>query len=153
GQAATGALDELSATLERDRERLPEVAARARQRTAREPWREKLWYVQAYLRATLEHRDDGYIAAADYRADLAVLDRSLRAAGFAAIADQDLRDAIRRVDVFGFHLATLDVRQHSGVHDRVVDELLARGGKPGYLARDEAGRRAQLSDVLAAPLA
>lgn len=152
GRATTGALDELTTTLERDRERLPDVAARARQRTVREPWREKLWYVQAYLRATLDHRDDGYIAAADYRADLAVLDRSLRAAGFAAIADQDLRDALRRVDVFGFHLATLDVRQHSGVHDRVVDELLARGGRPGYLARDEAGRRAQLSDVLAAPL-
>src|SRR6201999_750909 len=38
-------LDELTAALERDRERLPEVAARARPRTAHEPWREKLWYV------------------------------------------------------------------------------------------------------------
>jgi phosphoenolpyruvate carboxylase len=152
-RAAPGALDELTASLERDRDRLPDVAARARQRTPREPWREKLWYIQARLRATLEHRDDGYIAAADYRADLAVVDRGLRAAGFAAIADQDLRDALRRVDVFGFHLATLDVRQHSAIHDRVVGELLARGGRPGYLERDEAGRRAQLSEVLAAPRA
>jgi phosphoenolpyruvate carboxylase len=147
------ALAELEASLDRDRERLPEVAARARPRTSREPWREKLWYVQARLRATLEHRDDGYVTAASYRAELAVLDRALRAAGFAAIADQDLRDAIRRVDVFGFHLASLDVRQHSGVHDRVVAELLARGGRTGYLERDEAGRRAWLCEVLAAPLA
>jgi len=146
-------LDELEASLERDRERLPEVAARARQRTVHEPWREKLWYVQARLRATLEHRDEGYVAADDYRRELAVLDRSLRAAGFAQVADQDLRDAIRRAEVFGFHLATLDVRQHSGVHDTVVAELLARGGRAGYLARDEAGRRAWLCEVLAAPLA
>jgi len=55
--------------------------------------------------------------------------------------------------VFGFHLATLDVRQHSGVHDRVVAELLARGGRTGYLTRSEAGRRATLGDVLAQPLA
>lgn len=145
-------LEELSASLEQDRGRLPEIAARARPRTINEPWREKLWYVQARLRATLEHRDDGYVAAADYRGELALLDRSLRAAGFAPVADQALRDALRRVDVFGFHLASLDVRQHSGVHDHAVAELLARGGRPGYLALDEAGRRAWLADVLAQPI-
>jgi len=153
GEAVGDPLGELTAALADDRERLPEVAARARQRTVHEPWREKLWYVQARLRATLEHRDEGYVAAADYRDELAVLDRSLRAAGFAQVADQELRDALRRVDVFGFHLATLDVRQHSGVHDRVVGELLERGGRGGYLALDEAGRRARLSEVLAQPLA
>jgi phosphoenolpyruvate carboxylase len=146
-------LAELEASLVRDRESLPEVAARARARTLHEPWREKLWYVQARLRATLEHRDDGYVAATDYRDELAILHRSLCAAGFASVAAQDLRDAIRRVEVFGFHLASLDVRQHSGVHDRVVAELLARGGHSGYLERDEAGRRAWLCEVLAAPLA
>ena len=146
-------LDELEASLERDRDRLPEIAARAQKRTMHEPWREKLWYVQARLRAALEHRDEGYVTADDYRRELGVLDRSLRAAGFAQIADQDLRDAIRRVEVFGFHLASLDVRQHSGVHDAVVAELLARGGRAGYLERDEAGRRAWLTEVLAAPLA
>jgi phosphoenolpyruvate carboxylase len=146
-------LAELLASLALDREHLPEVAARARPRTVHEPWREKLWYVQARLRATLEHRDDGYVAASDYRGELAVLDGSLRAAGFAQVAEQDLRDALRRVDVFGFHLASLDVRQHSGVHHRVVAELFARGGRPGYLGLDEAGRRAALGEVLAAPLA
>jgi phosphoenolpyruvate carboxylase len=146
-------LEELEASLERDRERLPEVAARARQRTVHEPWREKLWYVQARLRATLEHRDDGYVTAADYRSELSVIDRSLRAAGLAQIADQDLRDTIRRAEVFGFHLATLDVRQHSGIHDVAVAELLARGGRAGYLAASETGRRFMLADVLAQPLA
>ncbi|HEX3758513.1 MAG TPA: phosphoenolpyruvate carboxylase [Kofleriaceae bacterium] len=149
---AHGGTEELEASIARDRELLPEVAARARARTIHEPWREKLWYVQARLRATLDHRDEGYVGAADYRADLAVIDRSLRAAGLAPVAEQDLRDALRRIDVFGFHLSSLDVRQHSAVHDRVVAELLARGGRPGYLDRDEAGRRAWLAEVLAAPL-
>ena len=143
-RAKPGALDDLIASIEHDRERLPEVAAHARPRTANEPWREKLWYVQARLRATLEHGELGYVDAARYRTDLDVLDRTLRAAGFAKVADQELRDALRRVDVFGFHLASLDIRQHSAVHDRVVGELLARGGRPGYLELDEAGRRAVL---------
>jgi phosphoenolpyruvate carboxylase len=146
-------LEELAASITADRERLPEVAAHAQPRTVHEPWREKLWYVQARLRATLDHGEDGYGDVARYRADLAVLDRSLRAAGLAQLAEMDLRDALRRVDVFGFHLASLDLRQHSGVHDRVVGELLARGGRPGYLELDEAGRRAVLDQLLAAPIA
>lgn len=151
--SSAATLDELHAALERERERLPEVAARARPRTADEPWRELLWYAQARLRATAAHREDAYADADEYLADLEILDRSLRAAGFAAVADQDLADALRRVEVFGFHLASLDLRQHSGVHDRVVAELLARGGRGGYLERDEAGRRALLGEVLAAPIA
>ncbi len=150
---ARGRIDELEQALERDRERLPEIAARARPRTAHEPWREELWYMQARLRATAEHREGGYVGAAEYAADLALLGRTLRAAGFAAVADHELRDAHRRAEVFGFHLASLDLRQHSGVHDRVVAELLARGGRAGYLDRDDAGRRALLDEVLAAPIA
>src|SRR5690606_434016 len=106
---ARGELDELGRALALDRERLPEVAAHARPRTAHEPWREKLWYVQARLRATVEHRDDAYVDAEEYVGELALLDRTLRSAGFAAVADQELRDAIRRAEVFGFHLASLDL--------------------------------------------
>jgi len=149
---ARGPIDELVHSLAQDRERMPEVAAHARARTAHEPWREKLWYVQARLRATLGHRDEGYVDADEYIDDLDVLDRGLRSAGFGAIADQELHDAIRRAEVFGFHLASLDLRQHSGVHDRVVDEVLARGGRSGYLALDEDGRRAVLAQALAHPI-
>ncbi|HET9992425.1 MAG TPA: phosphoenolpyruvate carboxylase, partial [Kofleriaceae bacterium] len=152
-RARPGALDELLASIEVDRQRLPEVAAHAKPRTANEPWREKLWYMQARLRATLDQREDGYVDARRYRADLAVLDRSLRAAGFALVAERELRDALRRLDIFGFHLASLDLRQHSGVHDAVVGELLALGGRPGYRELDEAGRRGVLREVLARPLA
>ncbi len=149
---AGGELDELTATLTRYRERLPETAARAERRTPFEPWRELLWYIGARLVAAAEHRDDGYVDADEYIDDLEVLDRSLRACGFAAVAGQGLRDAIRRAEVFGFHLATLDLRQHSEVHERVVDELLTRAGTPGYKGLDEAARRTLLSDVLGSPV-
>ncbi|MDQ3336258.1 MAG: phosphoenolpyruvate carboxylase [Myxococcota bacterium] len=149
---ARGPVEELRTSLARDRDRLPEVAARARPRTVHEPWREKLWYVQARLRATVDHRDEAYVDADEYIDDLDLLDRGLRSAGFSAIADQDLHDAIRRAEVFGFHLASLDLRQHSNVHDKVVDEVLARGGKPGYLTLDEAGRRRVLGEALSQPI-
>ncbi len=139
---------ELHAALERDRERFLEVAARARPRAMREPWRERLWYMAARLRATRDRTDEAYVDAHGYARDLAEIDHTLRNAGFAGLATGALRDAMRRVDVFGFHLASIDIRQHSGVHERVVDELLTRGGRPGYRDLDETGRRALLGDLL-----
>jgi phosphoenolpyruvate carboxylase len=147
-----GAVAALEASLELDRARLPEVAARARPRALHEPWREKLWYMAARLRATVGRGDDGYVDAAGYLRDLTLLERSLAAAGFGRVAGAHLRACQRRVEVFGFHLASLDLRQHSSVHERVVDELLAAGGTPGYLGLDEAGRRAVLDRVLARPV-
>ncbi|HVV86920.1 MAG TPA: phosphoenolpyruvate carboxylase, partial [Kofleriaceae bacterium] len=143
---------ELEQSLERDRARLPEVAARARPRALHEPWREKLWYMAARLRATRDRGDDAYVDARDYEADLALLDRTLAAAGFGRVARAHLRACERRVEVFGFHLASLDLRQHSSVHERVVGELLAAGGRDGYRGLDETGRRALLGEVLARPL-
>ena len=143
---------ELARSLEQDRERLPEIAARARPRTLHEPWREKLFYMAARLRATVARADAGYVDAAGYLRDLGLLERSLVAAGFGRLARGHLRANQRRAEVFGFHLATVDIRQHSGVHEQVVAELLAAGGRPGYLALDEAGRRRVLDDVLARPV-
>ena len=57
-------------------------------------------------------------------ADLAVLHRSLAANGSATLARGRLQTLRRAVDVFGFHLAGLDLRQNSDVHERAVGELL-----------------------------
>ena len=147
-----GATAELEESLERDRARMAEVAARARPRAVHEPWREKLWYMAARLRATAARGDDGYVDAHGYLHDLELLDRSLVAAGFGRVARAHLRGCARRVEVFGFHLASLDLRQHSSVHERAVAELLAAGGRDGYLALDEDARRALLAEVLARPV-
>jgi phosphoenolpyruvate carboxylase len=148
-RARPAGVAELQEVLRRDRERFPEVAAHARPRAMGEPWREKLWYVQARLRATLARSDDSYVDAEGYQRDLELLDRSLRGSGYASLAGGLLRDCLRRVEVFGFHLASIDLRQHSSVHEEVVDELLTRGGRPGYAQLDEPGRRAVLGELLA----
>ncbi|MHA6723870.1 phosphoenolpyruvate carboxylase [Sphingomonas sp. RS2018] len=59
---------------------------------------------------------------------------------------------IRAVETFGFHLATLDLRQNSAVHERVVAELLKAGGvEADYAALDEDARVALLRRELASP--
>ncbi len=84
--------------------------------------------------------------------DLAVISDSLSANGSRRIAEGRLRALRRAVEVFGFHLAALDMRQHSGVHEAVVSELFARGaGRSGYAELPEQERRAWLLQELQLP--
>ncbi len=142
----------LEEDLARERKEFPEIAARAMVRQAREPWREKLLYMAARLRATVSRQDGRYASAGEYAADLDFIDTTLREAGYGALAYGLLADCRRRVAVFGFHLASLDVRQHSRVHEQAVEEILALGGTPGYLELSEEKRRALLEDLLDGPL-
>ena len=87
-----------------------------------------------------------------FRDDLAILQDSLVASHGAVFADDGLSRLIATVDVFGFHMATLDLRQNSDVHARVVGHLLRVAGVcPDYAALDEEARIALLSAELAAP--
>ena len=82
-----------------------------------------------------------YEKAEDLRADLDTLYRSLAENGSADLARGRLRSLRRAVDVFGFHLASLDLRQNSDVHARVLAELLAATGTGiDYAALDEEAR-------------
>ncbi len=95
-----------------------------------------------------------YADPAAFRADLVTIARGLAAtagAGGGALASSGaLARLIRAVDIFGFHLATLDLRQNSAVHERVVAELLKVAGvEDDYLSLDEAARVALLRAELA----
>jgi phosphoenolpyruvate carboxylase len=74
--------------------------------------------------------------------DLRLLDRALHVAGLEEVALRGLpADALIRARTFGFHLASLDIRQHSGVHEACVAELLRVAGvSADYAALDEGGR-------------
>ncbi|MDE0878428.1 MAG: phosphoenolpyruvate carboxylase, partial [Sphingomonas bacterium] len=92
-----------------------------------------------------------YASPQEFRADLVALAHALS-------VDSPLRSGgalgrlIRAVETFGFHLATLDMRQNSAVHERVVAELLKAAGVEGdYLALDEAARVTLLRRELASP--
>ena len=71
---------------------------------------------------------DAYRDAGELLADLRLLQDSLRAAGAGELADGRLADLVVQAEVFGFHLATLDVRLHAGALRGAVAELLERYG-------------------------
>lgn len=92
----------------------------------------------------------------DTAALVAALDRlaaALADSGFAAAVESGRLAAVRdRAAAFGLRLAALDVRQHSEVHERAVEELLAAAGvADDYAALDEEGRAALLAEELARP--
>ncbi|MGA8316675.1 MAG: phosphoenolpyruvate carboxylase, partial [Bradyrhizobium sp.] len=90
-----------------------------------------------------------YADVAEFKADLDVLYRSLMANNSRVIARGRLRHLRRAVDCFGFHLASLDIRQNSAVHERTIAELID-AAMPGmsYLALNEEARIALLADEL-----
>jgi phosphoenolpyruvate carboxylase len=69
-----------------------------------------------------------YATAAEFTADLQVLVDSLTANHGSALIRPRLAALKRASEIFGFHLATLDMRQSSDVHERVLGELFARAG-------------------------
>jgi phosphoenolpyruvate carboxylase len=82
-----------------------------------------------------------YESPDDLRADLDVVDTSLRSHGAGALADDRLLRLREAVEVFGFHLCGLDMRQNSAVHEEVLAELLAWAGVcDDYTSLDEAAR-------------
>ncbi len=93
-----------------------------------------------------------YGSSADLRADLATIARSLANHGSAALAERRLLPLARALEVFGFHLVALDLRQNSAVHERVVAELLCLAGVcPDYAALAEPERVDLLRRELAGP--
>jgi phosphoenolpyruvate carboxylase len=125
-----------------------------------EPYRLAVSLIYARLAATAEkleveivRRPVGkaapYTGVKELQADLDVLDRSLQSNHARVIARGRLRLLRRAVDCFGFHLARLDIRQNSAVHERTVAELLDTA-MPGtsYLALGEEARVALLSGEL-----
>jgi phosphoenolpyruvate carboxylase len=103
---------ELDVSIAADERALPDAARALARRNALEPYRRKL----SLIAWKLEH--DAYARTAELRADLAVVERSLRANGGGRIADGRLAELDRRVELFGFHLARLDLRLHAAeVHE------------------------------------
>jgi phosphoenolpyruvate carboxylase len=91
-----------------------------------------------------------YPSPAELLADLDVIQTALGDDGVALAGEGRLRHLRRAVEVFEFHLAPLDLRQHSGVHARVIGEILARAtGERSYEAMPEAARQELLLSELA----
>lgn len=155
----------LAASVEADREVVPLPERRWRQ-NSHEPIRLKVMQMAEKidrLVAALPDGDSGQprdrlgappaYSAADYRADLDLIAESLRDAGLGPLADEGaLADARVQAKTFGFHLAALDLRQHSRLHEAAVADLLARADvEADYAALDEDARVALLTRELRNP--
>jgi phosphoenolpyruvate carboxylase len=120
---------ELLASIARDEVELPAYAEEIGDRNLDEPYRRKLSFVWRRLRNGLEGGEPGYGSAAELVADLDLLDRSLRAGRAERVADGRLAALRRRLELFGFQLAKLDVRAHAReAHEgsaRLVEALRA----------------------------
>ena len=137
-----------------------------------EPYRRALSGIYARLAAThlaltgkpapraAALKGERYADPQAFRADLVTIARALRSGGGALSSGGALGRLIRACETFGFHLATLDLRQNSAVHERVVAELLKVAGvEADYLSLNESQRvsllRHELSNArpLASPFA
>jgi len=125
----------------------PELMAEIEARSPQEPYRTYLLYAAQRLNATrVRHADLAYPGPAGFLADLRTVQQALAEAGAAKQAYGELQHLIWQAETFGFHLAGLEVRQHSEVHARALAELRA-AGPPG--TEPAAGWSAPTEEVLA----
>src|SRR5439155_842647 len=97
------------------------------------------------LRSAYEGRANGYENPGQFRDDVALIASSLRANKGVNAGLFYVERLLRRIDTFGFHLATLDVRQRA----RVMHEVVADGfDDPGWLSRSSRERRDRLAEAL-----
>ena len=130
-----------------------------------EPYRRKLFIVRHRLETTLARvrariQDDqspeilpeGFVHEGELLDDLYLIRDSLISHGDANAADGELKDLIRLVETFGFHLVHLDVRQESTRHTEAVIELFARQpGAPLYDAFSEEQKLLALAEAIGHP--
>ncbi|MEV0418513.1 phosphoenolpyruvate carboxylase [Streptosporangium canum] len=107
----------------------PELVSEMATRSPQEPHRQWLLFVAARIVATRQRGLDlAYRSPEELLGDLRTAQESLVAAGAKRQAYGELQHLIWQVETFGFHLAELEVRQHSQVHAAALAELAA--GRP-----------------------
>ena len=131
--------------LRRYRELLPDISRSIPERHREMPYRCLLKMVAGRLQATLEDSDQGYSTAGEFAGDIRLIHDSLLENRGEHAGLFGIKRLLRRIETFGFHLVTLDVRQDALLHRRVMGELL---GCTDWESRDPAARAATLSHML-----
>jgi phosphoenolpyruvate carboxylase len=149
---------DLSASLAKDLDALPEVSPRFRRTNAEEPYRLKARCIRAKLTNTRTRLASGtphqpgrdYLGSRDLIADLELMRASLARNAGQLTAVGRLASVIRTVSAFGLHLATMDVREHADAHHAVLAQLYSRIGEiTNYNDLSRAERTALLAGELA----
>ena len=111
----------------------------------RMPYRVLLGLIAERLHATYDGRSNGYQQPGQFRADIALIAQSLLANRGAHAGYFLVRRLLYRIDTFGFHLATLDLRAHTRVHHAVLAQGL---DDPAWVSRSAAERHTRLPEIL-----
>ena len=135
--ALAGVSDEVRARVAEYSARLPGVLGAIPARYHDMPYRVMLSLVAARLDATRRDGSEAYGGADELAADLRAVSASLAAHRGMHAGQFGVRRLLRRVETFGFHLATLDVRQDARVHRAVLSRL--ESSPPGPLSLRERG--------------
>ena len=144
---------ELRRSVGRDEELMPEIAEGFGGVDPNEVYRRKLLFMAERLRRALDQQASppAYADVAEFLRDLSTVRDSLLENGGERVADRGLRDVIRQAEVFGFHLATLDVRQESSTVVKAVAELVSSATGEDLLEMDETERAERLRGLLTDP--
>ena len=138
-------IDELSFIIDDD-----EVSTELHDRFHEEPWRHLVCLIAARVKKQISGAV-GYESTEEMAEDLDLLSESIRATGCTLIEEQYIRPLRQKLDIFGFHLATLDVRQNSEFHDKAISQLLELAKVPdgeNYASWPEEKRVAFLNEEL-----
>jgi phosphoenolpyruvate carboxylase len=158
--ARFGISDELAGSIEADAHLFPGDARRLAELYPGQPYRHKLDYIYRKLGATLEANDRPwradhlprpatYTDAEQFLGDLRMIQASLRSHRGARLANGRLGNLVKQAEVFGFHLATLDVRQHAARHSAALADIFACYGlTDDYVALSEDRKIALLAAEL-----
>ncbi|KOX92784.1 phosphoenolpyruvate carboxylase [Haloarcula rubripromontorii] len=133
--------------LDRHKSRLPGIAAEAEERYPDEPYRQKLRLMRESVIRVSDVRQGGYENEEELLTDLRVIADSLRENDAEVIAEAHVDPLIRKVETFGFTLASLDLRDHRKMHTDAIAEAVDRQGID-YAAMDEDERVEFLTEAI-----
>jgi phosphoenolpyruvate carboxylase len=146
---------ELLASIRRDEESVRlDDAEMAAWRNVTEPYRRKCVWMLARLKHTRTGKKEwgAYQSKEEFLNDLHLIRESLHGNGAALTAEREVGRLFRQVEIFGFHLLQLDIRQHSAEHEKALHEILAGLGiEKNYSGLNEEEKVALLTRLLADP--
>ncbi|MDP9347070.1 MAG: phosphoenolpyruvate carboxylase [Actinomycetota bacterium] len=147
-ERVVGGAPTLGRILATGEQHFPALAEQLAALNAVEPYRRALTFMRERLRATRRREDGAYAAPHELIADLRTVEGALVDGGGGLTAAGDLHDVLRQVEVFGFHFARLDIREHAGRHRDALHEVFAAlGVLDGYA---QLGPEARLDALCAA---
>jgi phosphoenolpyruvate carboxylase len=157
---------EFQESLRRDFDLVPPEELDVLERFRLEPYRQKMILVYRRLLATMRQSEQpwdkqtpnprAYATSVEFLNDLLVVQESLRQNKGERLAEGRFANLVRQARIFGFHLATLDVRQHSDRHRQALAEILDRYYNRrypafDYLAMSEGDKVSLLEEEVSSP--